>query len=103
MPLANRRDKQTQVIWGIRDFEHRFRRNPEGMWLPEAAVDTETLEILADNAIQFTILAPRQAQKICRIGDNHWIDVDEKKLDTTMPYLYRLGFSGRSRCRNCIT
>ena len=44
MPLANRRDKYTQVVWGIRDFEHRFGRKPEGMWLPETAVDIETLE-----------------------------------------------------------
>src|SRR5262249_6589127 len=51
MPLANRRDKQTQVIWGIRDFEYRFKRRPEGMWLPETAVDLETLEILAAQGI----------------------------------------------------
>ena len=48
MPLANRRDKETQVYWGIRDFEHRFGRKPEGMWLAETAVDTETLEVLAE-------------------------------------------------------
>ena len=64
LPLANRRDKVTQVKWGIRDFESRFGRKPEGMWLPETAVDTETLEVLAENGIQFTILAPRQAQRI---------------------------------------
>ena len=63
LPLANRRDKVTQVKWGVRDFESRFGRKPEGMWLPETAVDTETLEVLAENGIQFTILAPRQAQR----------------------------------------
>ena len=47
MPLANSRDRRTQVLWGIRDFEHRFGRLPEGMWLPETAVDLESLEILA--------------------------------------------------------
>src|SRR5205823_12275670 len=63
LPLANRRDKDTQVKWGIRDFESRFGRKPEGMWLPETAVDTETLEVLAENEILFTILAPRQASR----------------------------------------
>ena len=64
LPLANRRDKVTQVKWGIKDFESRFGRRPEGMWLPETAVDTETLEVLAENGIQFTILAPRQAKRV---------------------------------------
>jgi alpha-amylase/alpha-mannosidase (GH57 family) len=72
MPLANYRDKQTQVIWGIKDFEHRFNRKPEGMWLAETAVDTETLEVLAENHIKFTILAPRQAKAMRKIGDNDW-------------------------------
>ncbi len=61
LPLANARDKRTQVVWGIRDFEHRFGRAPEGMWLPETAVDLETLEVLAEHGIRFTILAPHQA------------------------------------------
>ncbi|MDP2871300.1 MAG: M24 family metallopeptidase, partial [Bacillota bacterium] len=48
MPLANDRDKYTQICWGIKDFQARFRRYPEGMWLPETAVDYRTLEIMAD-------------------------------------------------------
>jgi alpha-amylase/alpha-mannosidase (GH57 family) len=63
MPLATRRDKYTQVLWGIRDFERRFGRDPEGMWLPETAVDVETLEVLAELGIKFTILAPHQAMQ----------------------------------------
>jgi alpha-amylase/alpha-mannosidase (GH57 family) len=59
MPLANSRDKRTQVIWGLRDFQYRFGRTPEGMWLPETAVDLETLDLLAEYGISFTILAPR--------------------------------------------
>ena len=63
MPLANSRDKRTQVIWGIRDFEHRFGRKPEGMWLPETAVDLETLEILAQHGIKFTDSGSPPGQK----------------------------------------
>ncbi len=61
MPLANSRDKRTQVIWGLQDFEHRFGRDPEGMWLPETAADTETLEVMAEMGLKFVILAPHQA------------------------------------------
>jgi alpha-amylase/alpha-mannosidase (GH57 family) len=95
MPLANRRDKITQVIWGIRDFEHRFGRPPEGLWLPETAVDTETLEILAEHKIRFTILAPRQARRECKIGGRVWKDVSGERLDPSMAYLCRLP-SGRA-------
>ena len=64
MPLANARDKRTQIIWGIKDFEFRFKRKPEGMWLAETAVDLETLEIMAEQGIKFTVLAPHQAKRI---------------------------------------
>jgi alpha-amylase/alpha-mannosidase (GH57 family) len=61
LPLASRRDKQTQLRWGIREYHHRFQHAPQGLWLPETAVDLETLELLAEEDIQFTILAPWQA------------------------------------------
>lgn len=61
LPLASRQDKITQVVWGIADFEYRFGHKPLGMWLPETAVDLETLEVLADCGIRFTILAPWQS------------------------------------------
>lgn len=63
MPLANAHDKETQVKWGIRDFEYRFGRKPEGIWLAETAVDDATLKVLVDNGIKFTILSPYQALK----------------------------------------
>jgi len=75
LPLATRRDKITQVLWGIRDFQHRFGRDPQGMWLPECAVDNETLEVLADLGIRFTVLAPRQAARVRGIGETEWHDV----------------------------
>jgi hypothetical protein len=72
LPLASASDKVIQVAWGIADFKHRFGRNPQGMWLPETAVDWETLEVLAHYGIQFTILAPWQAET--------------EELDPTEPY-----------------
>jgi predicted glycosyl hydrolase (DUF1957 family) len=94
MPLANTRDKRTQVLWGIRDFEHRFKRFPEGMWLSETAVDIETLDILAEFGIKFTILGPHQAQRIRPIGTEKWEDVSNAQIDPTKVYLCRL-LSGR--------
>lgn len=91
MPLANRRDKETQVIWGIKDFTRRFNRAPEGMWLAETAVDLETLNILAEHGIKFTILAPAQASRIRRISDQEWIDVSGEKIDPSRPYICTLG------------
>jgi alpha-amylase/alpha-mannosidase (GH57 family) len=96
MPLANKRDKKTQILWGIRDFEKRFGRSPEGMWLPETAVDTETLEILAESGIKFTLLAPHQARKVRRIKrGTKWHEVSGGKIDPTTAYLYGLP-SGRT-------
>jgi alpha-amylase/alpha-mannosidase (GH57 family) len=98
MPLANARDKRTQVIWGIRDFESRFGRKPEGMWLPETAADNETLDVLAEHGIKFTILSPFQANRVRPLNDNdenHWQDVTGAKIDPSMPYSVKLK-SGRS-------
>jgi alpha-amylase/alpha-mannosidase (GH57 family) len=90
MPLANERDKYTQAVWGIRDFERRFGRPPEGMWLPETAVDLSTLDILARLGIKFTILAPNQAQRVRKIGGRKWTDVSGSRIDPTMAYVVRL-------------
>jgi alpha-amylase/alpha-mannosidase (GH57 family) len=86
MPLANRRDKYTQVLWGIRDFEHRFGRKPEGMWLPETAVDLETLDIMAELGLKFTILAPSQAHQVRKHRGRTWHDVSGARVDPTMVY-----------------
>ncbi len=92
LPLCNYRDKVTQVWWGIRDFEHRFQRYPEGIWLAETAVDTETLEVLASHGIQYTILAPRQAKVVRRINpdqaahQDEWKSVHADSIDTRQPY-----------------
>lgn len=72
LPLSSRRDKETEVRWGIADFRRRFGREPEGMWLPETAVDDETLDVLAAEGIGFTILAPHQVERVPAGGRPGW-------------------------------
>ncbi|MGK7919044.1 MAG: DUF3536 domain-containing protein [Trichodesmium sp.] len=98
LPLANERDKYTQIRWGKEDFRKRFGRDPEGMWLAETAVDYPTLEVLVAEGIRFIILAPSQAQR-CRplsSTDNphpEWIEVGGSQIDPTRPYRCFLGDS----------
>jgi alpha-amylase/alpha-mannosidase (GH57 family) len=95
MPLANRRDKVTQIRWGIADYESHFGTMPEGMWLSETAVDSETLELLAQHGIKFTILAPHQCKRIRPLKadataiDPAWTTPLGNSVDTTRPYLVR--------------
>lgn len=86
MPLATRRDKVTQVKWGIADFTKRFGRQPEGLWLPETACNEETLEVLVEEGIKFTILSPHQAEKIKSLSDSNWSDVSHGNIDPTRAY-----------------
>ncbi|MGH7816498.1 MAG: DUF3536 domain-containing protein [Candidatus Binatia bacterium] len=95
MPLANRRDRVTQIRWGIRDFERRFKRAPEGMWLAETAVDLETLDLLAAHDIRFTILAPHQAARFKRMGERNWTEIDGATIDPSRAYRQALS-SGKS-------
>lgn len=90
LPLANARDRYTQVLWGIRDFEHRFGRAPEGMWLAETAADAPTLETLAELGVRFTILSPFQASRTREIRRRNSRDVNGGQIDPTRPYLARL-------------
>jgi alpha-amylase/alpha-mannosidase (GH57 family) len=105
LPLANARDKATQIRWGIADYENSFGAPPEGMWLAETAADNATLEALAVNGIRFTILAPHQCKRIRplkseaskndEIGseevrvDCNWTGTPDATVDTTRPYLVR--------------
>ncbi|MDP9023100.1 MAG: DUF3536 domain-containing protein, partial [Actinomycetota bacterium] len=86
MPLANPRDRRTQVAWGVADFRHRFGRDPEGMWLPETAVDVDTLESLAEHGIRFTILAPHQVRRVRRNGQRSFAEVTAGDVDTSVAY-----------------
>ncbi len=90
LPLANARDRNTQIHWGIADYESNFGAPPEGMWLPETAADSATLEALAANGIKFTVLAPHQCKRIRPLkGEAEWTDTANATVDTTHPYLVR--------------
>ena len=123
MPLAGTRDRVTQVRWGIADFEYRFHRKPEGMWLPETAVDSESLDLLAQHGIQFVLLAPHQCARVRSLdrgapdgdqagarpgdpgkesprkgkaaGEPAWVETPNAGVDTTQAYRVRLK-DGRS-------
>ena len=90
LPLANNYQKEIQIAWGVRDFQHRFGRKPEGMWLPETAVDLATLEVLAKQGISFTILAPHQATRVRPPDLSRWIEVPNGVIDTRRAYRIRL-------------
>ncbi len=86
LPLATPRDRETQVIWGLKDFVHRFQRPPEAMWLPEAAVDYPTLATLTDHGMKFVILSPHQARRVRPLKGGDWETVQAHTLDTTQAY-----------------
>lgn len=86
LPLANRRDKVTQIKWGIADFEKRFGRRPESLWLPETACNEETLEVLVEEDIRFIILSPYQAQEFRSLENGQWHDVSHGGIDPKRPY-----------------
>ncbi|MBP5430351.1 MAG: DUF3536 domain-containing protein [Elusimicrobiaceae bacterium] len=89
LPLANSHDKETQIKWGIYDFEKRFGRKPEALWLAETACNTETLEVLAANGMKFVILAPGQCLRVRKIGERDWQDIGAG-VDPKRAYLCNL-------------
>jgi alpha-amylase/alpha-mannosidase (GH57 family) len=95
LPLANSRDRTTEIRWGLVDFERRFGRPAEGMWLPETAVDIATLEELASQRVAFTVLAPKQARRVRSLDGGDWREVFDGTLDVRRPYRVCLP-SGRS-------
>ncbi len=89
MPLANARDQRTQILWGLADFEHRFKRDAEAMWLPETAADDAVLERLAEHGMKYALLAPGQAQRVRPLAGGEWQDVGDGSVDVSRPYLWR--------------
>ena len=88
LPLTPRRDKETLVRWGLADFETRFGRKAKGLWLPETAVDDETLEVLAAEGVEFTILSSTQAAAVRAVGADAWTQTSSETLDPKLPYLW---------------
>ena len=86
LPLANERDRETQIVWGIEDFRHRFNRDPEGMWLPETAVNVATIAALIEQGLKFIILSPLQAQRVRPLPGGQWKDAAGNAMDTTCAY-----------------
>jgi alpha-amylase/alpha-mannosidase (GH57 family) len=86
MPLANERDKETEVLWGMADFEKRFHRKPDAMWLPETAVNISTLQVFVKYGMHYLILSPFQASRVRPFGGKRWTDVSQGRIDTTQPY-----------------
>ena len=102
MPLASRRDKLTQIRWGIQDFEFHFSRKPEGMWLAETAINMDTVVALIEEGIKFTILSPKQAASF-RALDNKdnsgWVNCSDGTIDTTRAYrIVPRDISGKKIC-----
>jgi len=96
MPLASRRDQETQIRWGVKDFERRFNRSPEGIWLAETAINQQTLEILMDFGFRFIILSPHQAEAVRNINEKDWVDVSDGTINIGQPYrCYQPGRRGK--------
>ncbi len=102
MPLANRRDQQTQVIWGIEDFRMRFGRPPDGMWMSETGISHETVNVLIEAGIRFTVLSPVQAARFRPIGEageeGEWVDVENGDIDSGL--VYRVFYSNPDGSRD---
>jgi alpha-amylase/alpha-mannosidase (GH57 family) len=112
LPLCNEHDRRTQVRWGVADFRHRYKREPESLWLPETACNDDVLDLLIDEGLRFVILAPQQARRVrkSRTGipagpdkpealpaDDEWLGVAGGKIDTSVAYSYfHRDKSGRS-------
>jgi len=103
MPLANEKDKETEVIWGIADFERRFHRRPDALWLPETAVNNATLQLLVKHGMRYLVLSPFQALRVRPFLGRKWTDVSQGRIDPTQPYrCFIKDASGKKRTNQFI-
>src|SRR6185312_15877442 len=89
LPLCDPADRRTQLLWGLQDFQRRFGRPADGLWLPETGVSPDTLATLIDLGVSYTILAPEQIDGVRASADDEWTDVDRDSIDTGRAYLWR--------------
>jgi alpha-amylase/alpha-mannosidase (GH57 family) len=87
LPLSPARDVRTEVRWGLADFRHRYGREADGLWLPEAAVAPEVLAVLVDEGLRFTVLAPGSAAR-WREAEGEWVAASDEGIDTRVAYRY---------------
>ena len=64
LPLDSTKDARLQIEWGAMDFERRFGRKAEGMWLPECGINKDVIQLLADEGIRFAVLSPWQCKAV---------------------------------------
>lgn len=88
LPLCSKRDLRTEIRWGLTDFRQRFGREPESLWLPETAANSETLDALIEEGLKYVILSPFQAERVRPLGASVWQSVSDGLIDTTVPYQY---------------
>jgi len=99
LPLGTQRDRRTQIQWGLRDFERRFGRKAEGMWLAETAIDMATVVDLIEAGVKFTVLAPTQAERVRELRGDEWTDVSDASIDPGQAYrVYPLDEQGEPLC-----
>jgi alpha-amylase/alpha-mannosidase (GH57 family) len=96
LPLANPRDRETQVVWGLKDFAQRFGRPAEAMWLPETAVNYPTLATLVEHGMKFVLLSPYQAKRVRPLAGGEWTPA-ANNLDSTQAYRCFLPDGGGDR------
>lgn len=86
LPLNTLEDMRTQIVWGINDFKATFNRPSEGMWLPETAINSDVIDILAEEGIKYVVLSPYQCHSV--EGENStWIKVNGESVPYSEPYI----------------
>ncbi len=97
LPLCDARDRHTQILWGLREFRQRYGRDAESLWLPETAINMDTIRALIDHGIQHVILSPLQAAYVRPFGGEQWIGVPDGTIETRHPYrIFEVDGAGRT-------